>query len=94
MARMRSMRQRAWEKSAGICCLCGLPMHSDGEGPLVFTIEHILPKSRGGANEIENIDGSHQWCNQWKNGSTMEELPHGWRKFLRWKIKHLIANQR
>lgn len=96
MARTRSCRQLAWEKSKGICCLCGYPMLIEGpeNGPLVYTIEHILPRARGGTNDIDNLDGSHKWCNQYKGDSLMEELPKDYRKFLKWKIRNFIANQK
>lgn len=94
MSRKRSMRQIGWEISQGICCLCGYPMHLDSNGPLAYTLEHVIPKSRGGANDETNVDGSHQFCNQMKNGSLMEELPKEFRRFLRWKIRNFIANQK
>jgi 5-methylcytosine-specific restriction endonuclease McrA len=96
MARIRSLRQQTWEKSAGICCLCGQPMFPDArvDDPLRFTIEHLVPKSRGGLNSIENLDGAHQWCNNFKSDSLMEELPTGYRKVLKWKIKHLTLHRK
>lgn len=90
----KSLRQQTWEKSGGVCCLCGLPMQLGIIGPLAFTIEHLTPRSRGGPNSIENLDGSHSWCNQYKDGSTMEELPKGVRRFLRWKIKNFLIHQK
>ena len=95
MSRQRSLRQRAWEKSQGVCCLCGLPMIPDvlPPDPLAFTLEHIIPKCQGGTNDMENLDGSHQWCNNWKGDVCVSELPSGWRRVLRWKIKHLLINR-
>lgn len=96
MARLRSLRQRAWEQCEGICFLCGLPMIPNAVpgDPLAFTIEHIVPRGAGGTNDMENISGSHQWCNNWKQDVLMEELPDGYRRVLRWKIKHLLANMK
>ena len=95
MARIQSLRKRVWEKCEGICCLCGLQMFPDTTyGPeLAYTIEHMVPRSKGGTNELENLDGSHQWCNQYKGEASMEELPPGVRKFLRWKIKGFITHK-
>lgn len=62
--------------------------------PLAFTIEHILPRGKGGTNDMENISGSHQWCNNTKQDELMEDLPDGFRRVLRWKIKHLLANMK
>lgn len=97
MARLRSLRQRSWEKCEGICFLCGLPMIPDAVpgNPLAFTIEHIIPRSKeGGTNDMENISGSHFWCNNYKSDALMEELPDGYRRALRWKVKHLLANMK
>lgn len=96
MSRLRSLRQRAWEKSEGVCFLCKLPMLPNAEpgNPLAFTIEHILPRGKGGSNDMDNISGSHQYCNNWKQDELMENLPDGWRRVIRWKIKHLLANMK
>ena len=96
MARARSLRQRAWEKCEGICYLCGLPMlpKTVQGDPLSYTLEHIVPKGKNGSNDIENLSGAHQWCNNFKSDSLMEELPKGYRQVLRWKIKHLLANMK
>lgn len=95
MARIKSLRSRVWEKSQGICCLCGLQMMPDDQYgiELSYTIEHLIPRSQGGTNDLDNLDGSHQWCNQFKNGSLVEELPKGYRQVLRWKIKHLLLHR-
>lgn len=95
--RMRSLRSRVWEKSGGICFLCGLwmpPPNVDMGEPLRYTIEHVIPKSLGGTNELDNLEGTHQWCNNWKQDGLMEELPSGFKKVLRWKIKNLLVHQK
>lgn len=94
MSRAHSLRQKAWEKCGGICYLCGLPMFPNAESgsPLVFTLEHIIPKSKGGTNDMENLSGSHQFCNNFKQDCLLEDLPAGYRKVLRWKINNLIVN--
>lgn len=96
MARTKSLRSLTWVKSQGICFLCGMPMWLEGDqaSPLTYTLEHVIPRARGGANELFNLEGAHQWCNNWKGDSLMEELPRDYRKFLKWKIKNLIANQK
>lgn len=95
MARMKSLRVRVWEKSGGICFLCGQQMMPDtayGQ-ELAYTIEHLLPRSRGGSNEMENLEGTHQWCNQFKGESLIDELPKGYRQILKWKIKNFLVHR-
>lgn len=95
MARSRSMRSQAWDRCMGSCSLCDLPMvASPDAGPLAFTLEHIIPKSRGGTNDLENLSGSHQWCNNAKGDALMEELPKSFKPFLRWKVKNLLVHQK
>lgn len=96
MARARSLRQLTWEKSQGICFLCGLQMFPDlaPPDPLAYTVEHMVPRSRGGANELSNLEGTHQFCNNWKSDESIEDLPTGYKKFLRWKIKNLIRHRK
>lgn len=67
---------------------------ADPSSPLAFTLEHIIPKSREGTNDLENLSGSHQWCNNFKSNCLMDEMPAGYRKILRWKIKNLILNMK
>lgn len=94
MARSRSMRQMAWQKCEGICFLCGLSMLPEAENghPLGYTLEHIIPKAKGGTNDLDNLTGSHQYCNNYKQDSLMDELPSGYRPVLRWKIKNLLTH--
>jgi 5-methylcytosine-specific restriction endonuclease McrA len=50
------------------CVLC--------EKPIAFgedSIEHLLPLTRGGTNELENLGIAHKKCNFSKNNKTMEE---------------------
>lgn len=39
------------------CELCGKPMHR-------FTVDHIVPKSKGGSNELSNLRLTHERCNR------------------------------
>lgn len=96
MARLRSLRQRAWEKCGGICYLCGLPMMPNVEpgDPLAYTLEHIIPKALGGQSDTDNVNGAHQYCNNYKGDSLISDLPSGYRAALRWKIKNLLAHMK
>lgn len=96
MGRASSLRQKAWVECRGICFLCGLAMLPDTEqgNPLAFTLEHIIPKSKGGTNDLTNLSGSHSYCNNYKQDNLMEELPAGYRPVLRWKIRNLLINQK
>ena len=57
-----------------ICPLCGGTML-----PEDITIDHILPKSRGGSNHISNLQLAHLACNLDKDNS-MEDNDYFLRK--------------
>lgn len=52
-----------------ICEICGRPI-TEGD----FSIDHKLPISRGGSNDIDNLRPVHDACNQLKGNMTDEEL--------------------
>lgn len=62
--------------------------------PLAYTLEHVIPKSLGGPSETENVNGAHQYCNNYKGDSLLEDLPSGYRPALRWKIKNLLTHMK
>lgn len=46
------------------CCWCGVGLQRDGTGDLAPTVEHVVPRSRGGTNDLENLKLACWWCNQ------------------------------
>lgn len=52
------------------CNICTLPITADGWYGDVFlgklTIDHVIPKSRGGPDIKQNIKAAHSSCNQLK----------------------------
>ena len=57
-----------------ICAICGKafpeelkkPMTSSHETPLQPTIDHLIPRSKGGTDEAMNLRWVHYRCNQLK----------------------------
>ena len=69
-----------WQEQNGRCYLCGgqmnpLPIYLSSRryDPLVATIEHRIPISRGGTHDRENVSLAHAQCNLRKNAKTVEE---------------------
>lgn len=62
------VRQEVAERSSHTCVYCG------GDGP--FEIDHIVPWSRGGTSDPENLALSCRACNRTKAARTPEEM--GW----------------
>lgn len=54
------------------CWLCG---HALGTN---VTLDHVVPKSKGGSNNIENLRLAHFECNQ-RRGNADPLHPHPWR---------------
>jgi 5-methylcytosine-specific restriction endonuclease McrA len=72
--------QREGRSWVGRCLLCGGPLRFDvatGEGA---TVEHILPRSLGGTNDLRNLGIAHRRCNaekgiHWDGGARRRRLP-------------------
>lgn len=52
-----------------VCCWCGLEEST--------TIDHVIPRARGGSNRHWNLVGSCRTCNEFKSDFVHKEL--GWR---------------
>ena len=62
-------RETAFKESNGICAICGKPIYKTN-----YTVDHILPLSRGGTNAQKNLRAVHEKCNKLKGNFTDEEL--------------------
>lgn len=65
------------------CCYCGKRMSR----PLLETIDHVIPRSRGGNNRGANRQGCCNLCNCWK----ADYLLHEWKEIVKAsyiKMKH------
>lgn len=47
----------------GRCLICGGPLRFDAQTGEGATIEHILPRSLGGTNDLNNLGIAHRKCN-------------------------------
>lgn len=74
-------REKAWIRRALIrrdgcvCSLCEEPIATMKD----VTLDHIVPRSRGGSDTIENLQLAHERCNQAKDSMTPEQ----WAQFQR-----------
>lgn len=60
----KSVREKVEKRANKLCeyCLCPLEFSSNP-----FSIEHILPISKGGSNNLENLALACQGCNNYKS---------------------------
>lgn len=64
-------RENIFHRDDGKCIYCKIELTLNN-----FTIEHVIPKAKGGLNDWYNCRVSCSSCNQLKGDKTLEEL--GW----------------
>jgi len=65
-----------WDKSNGRCHICNMLCRKDVRGgglSLGWTVDHIVPLSRGGLDRIENVRVAHLVCNSIKNDHLLSD---------------------
>jgi hypothetical protein len=65
-------RDEVWAKSGGICWYCGIRMSLNVRSPIYFTIDHFVPKARGGTDEMSNLVPACARCNFRKRHADVE----------------------
>ena len=62
------------ERDAWVCQICRLPLDRDASvvDDLYPQVDHILPVSLGGNDELSNLRAAHRWCN-WVLGDSMAD---------------------
>lgn len=69
-------KKRQWQKNhlinkyGNLCALCKIPFNSMKE----ITFDHIIPMSRGGIDELDNLQLVHLHCNHAKADMLPEEF--------------------
>ena len=66
--------QTLWHQQSGLCALCGQPMlrnrfdapHAQVWAKQRATFDHIMPRSKGGADTPQNLQLAHARCNKIK----------------------------
>lgn len=67
-----SDRRIVFERDGFVCQLCDEPTEPDAD-PLSDwypTVDHIVPQSKGGGHEPENLRCAHRWCNSVRGDDT------------------------
>jgi hypothetical protein len=72
---------RIVERDGWTCWLCGgaIDPAAPATGPWRATVDHLVPRSRGGTSELTNLRVAHRRCNN-RRGSHLPELdwPREW----------------
>jgi hypothetical protein len=61
-------RRELFHRDGGLCLYCGIRMHFRD-----MQIEHVMPRSRGGAHEWTNVVAACESCNRHKDNRSPEE---------------------
>ncbi len=68
MSRMSAaLRRRVRRRARGLCEYCRSCAECTGHE---FTLDHIIPESRGGTDQFENLCWCCFWCNNFKQSRT------------------------
>lgn len=76
-ARRESLRVRVYKKTPGVCWYCGYDINHKNR-----TIDHVIPRSKGGGDEYENLVPACSDCNRLKGDGPLSTL----RRRLRWRM--------
>lgn len=68
-------KQDVINKSGGLCGICGKEIDLTLKRPDMnsFSIDHIVPISKGGSNSLDNVQAAHLLCNCLKQASYTKE---------------------
>lgn len=59
----RALRAQLWELQKGLCFYCSLPMNPYGALPNRASLDHIIPRVKGGLNSADNFVMACTACN-------------------------------
>lgn len=68
----KTTKEKVYENGNGVCAICGKPIERND-----FTIDHIIPLSRGGSNDLENLQIACHDCNELKGNRMDNEFATG-----------------
>lgn len=76
-----------------VCALCGRKLHRRNA-----TVDHIIPRSQGGKDTLENTQAVHGWCNQLKgtgNGDNVRNATEAelFRACSAWKPSKTVSSR-
>ena len=79
------MRARLIDRDGPLCWICGEQVDLDvpPTAPGAPTVDHVLPRARGGSNDPSNLRLAHRRCNG-RRGSKLPELE--WPAALRLRL--------
>ena len=77
------VRNIIYRKAKGKCQICGRPLDVDGK----WSVDHIVPLSRGGENVIDNYQAVCRSCNRIKDALKEDEFKESIKKIYLYSVK-------
>lgn len=71
--RKRRKRLAVYQRDLYRCKLCGKQLTYEDA-----TLDHVIPRSRGGSGALNNLVTACKPCNQWKDDKMMREHGYEW----------------
>lgn len=68
--RRKAIKERIFRKQGGLCCYCGFAIALEA-----MTLEHLIPRSRGGTSEQHNLALACVPCNQLRGNWLPDDGP-------------------
>jgi len=91
-AKVRKYSNQVVGRYGTVCWLCGKPidMLAPRRSPLGLSIDHVIPRSKGGSDSIDNLRPSHFRCNVSRQDKPASEFRprRGWSGSGRWPGLH------
>jgi hypothetical protein len=85
---MMSKRDIIYQKYDGLCAYSGTPLEDD------WQIDHVVPKCKGGTDNIENLIPVQKILNHYKRSLGIEDFRKLWLGGLHMRIGKLPKNPR
>lgn len=70
-------RLEIYERDNYTCWLCNEPVDMEDDpkiGDWSPSLDHVIPRSRGGSHDPENLRTAHRWCNSVRSDNDYHEL--------------------
>lgn len=72
----RTTRAKVYRRDDNLCRYCGKRVRDDSRRHFIWrrTIDHVIPRSRGGSNLMANLVTACEPCNTFKGDRLIEEI--------------------
>ncbi len=70
----KEVREAVWNMTGGKCSYCDCDLEPNGAGGVSFAVDHVVPKSAGGPDNLANYVPACSSCNSAKNGGHVLEF--------------------